>query len=153
MIPRYTRPAMGRIWEDENKFRIWLEIEVLACEAQAELGVIPKDAAKVIREKAKFNVRRILEIEEEVKHDVIAFLTNVGESVGPDSRFIHLGMTSSDVLDTALAVQMQQSAELLLQDLDALKEVLANRAKEHKFTMMVGRTHGIHAEPVTMGLK
>ena len=144
---------MGRIWEDENKFRIWLDIEIRACEAQADLGVIPKDAVKVIREKAKFNIPRILEIEEEVKHDVIAFLTNVGEYVGPESRFIHLGMTSSDVLDTALAVQMKQSAELMLQDLDELKGVLAKRAKEHKLTMMVGRTHGIHAEPVTMGLK
>jgi adenylosuccinate lyase len=144
---------MGRIWEDENKFRIWLEIEILACEAQANLGVIPPDAAKAIRQRAKFSIPRIVEIEEEVKHDVIAFLTNVGEAVGPESRFIHLGMTSSDVLDTALAVQMKQSAELLLQDLEELKSILARRAKEHKLTMMVGRTHGIHAEPVTMGLK
>ncbi len=144
---------MGRIWEDENRFRIWLEIEVLACEAQAELGVIPKNAVTTIRKKASFDAKRVLEIEEEVKHDVIAFLTNVGEYVGPESRFIHLGMTSSDVLDTALAVQMKQSAELLLQDLDGLKDVLAKRAKEHKFTMMIGRTHGIHAEPVTFGLK
>ncbi|MEX2116284.1 MAG: adenylosuccinate lyase [Bacteroidota bacterium] len=153
MIPRYTRPAMGRIWEDENRFRIWLEIELLACEAQAELGVIPKAAATTIRKKAAFDVKRILEIEEEVKHDVIAFLTNVGEHIGPESRFVHLGMTSSDVLDTALAVQMKQSAELLLKDLDDLRAALAKRAKEHKFTMMVGRTHGIHAEPVTLGLK
>lgn len=153
MIPRYTRPAMGNIWEDENRFRIWLEIEVLACEAQADLGVIPKEAVKTIRSKAKFDAKRVLEIEEEVKHDVIAFLTNVGEYVGPESRFIHLGMTSSDVLDTALAVQMKQSAELLLKDLEGLKDVLAKRAKEHKFTMMIGRTHGIHAEPVTFGLK
>lgn len=144
---------MGRIWEDENRFRIWLEIELLACEAQAELGVIPKAAATTIRKKAAFDVKRILEIEEEVKHDVIAFLTNVGEHIGPESRFVHLGMTSSDVLDTALAVQMKQSAELLLKDLDDLRAALAKRAKEHKFTMMVGRTHGIHAEPVTLGLK
>jgi adenylosuccinate lyase len=153
MIDRYTRPAMGEIWEDENKFRIWLEIETLTCEAQAELGVIPKEAVKVIREKGNFNVARILEIEQEVKHDVIAFLTNVGEYIGPESRFIHLGMTSSDVLDTALAVQMKQSGALLLKGLEGLKEVLARRAKEFKHTIMVGRTHGVHAEPVTFGLK
>ena len=144
---------MGKIWEDDNKFRIWLEIEILACEAQAKLGVIPVDAAAMIRKKAAFDVERVLEIENEVKHDVIAFLTNVGEHVGPESRFIHLGMTSSDVLDTALAVQMKQSAELLLKGQERLKEVLARRAKEFKFTPMVGRTHGIHAEPVTFGLK
>ena len=153
MIERYTRPAMGKIWEDENKFRVWLEIEMLACEAQAKLGVIPKKVVKLIREKGNFKVSRILEIEQEVKHDVIAFLTNVGEYVGPESRFIHLGMTSSDVLDTALAVQMKQSAELLLKGLEGLKKVLARRAKEFKHTIMVGRTHGIHAEPVTFGLK
>jgi len=153
MIARYTRPAMGRIWEDENRFRIWLDIETLACEAQAELGIVPKESVKVIREKADFNVARILEIESEVKHDVIAFLTNVGEYVGPESRFIHLGMTSSDVLDTALAVQMKQSAELLLEDMKLLRDVLAKRAKEFKYTVMIGRTHGIHAEPVTFGLK
>jgi adenylosuccinate lyase len=144
---------MGNIWEDENKFRVWLNIELLACEAQAELGVIPKEAMKVIREKANFNIARILEIEQEVKHDVIAFLTNVGEYVGADSRFIHLGMTSSDVLDTALAVQMKQSAELLIKGMEGLKEVLARRAKEFKHTIMIGRTHGIHAEPITFGLK
>ncbi|MFN0158133.1 MAG: adenylosuccinate lyase [Bacteroidota bacterium] len=153
MIARYTRPVMGRIWEDENKYRIWLEIEVLACEAQAELGVIPKDAAKVIREKGRFDIKRIDEIENEVKHDVIAFLTSVGECVGPESRFIHLGMTSSDVLDTSLAVQMKQSGELLLSGLHKLAEVLARRAREFKTTPMVGRTHGIHAEPTTFGLK
>jgi adenylosuccinate lyase len=153
MIQRYTRPEMGKVWTDENKFSIWLEIELLACEAQAELGVIPKEAVKVIREKANFNVEHILKIEEEVKHDVIAFLTNVGENVGPESRFIHLGMTSSDVLDTALAIQMKQSAELLLKGLEGLKDVLAKRAKEYKHTVMIGRTHGIHAEPITFGLK
>ncbi|MEK9136372.1 MAG: adenylosuccinate lyase, partial [Bacteroidota bacterium] len=153
MISRYTRPEMGKIWEDQNKFAIWLEIEILACEAQAELGVIPKEAVKVIREKASFNVAKIDEIEREVKHDVIAFLTNVGEYVGTESRFIHLGMTSSDVLDTCLAVQMKQSGELLLADLQKLAEVLARRAKEFKKTIMVGRTHGIHAEPTTFGLK
>jgi adenylosuccinate lyase len=153
MIERYTRPAMGKIWEDENKFRIWLEIETLACEAEAELGLVPKEAVKVIREKGNFTVARILEIEQEVKHDVIAFLTNVGEYVGPESRFIHLGMTSSDVLDTALAVQMKQSGELLQKGLEGLKEVLARRAKEFKYTVMIGRTHGIHAEPITFGFK
>jgi len=153
MIRRYTRPAMGKIWDEENKFRIWLEIEILACEAQAELGVVPPEAVKVIREKARFYIPRIEDIEREVKHDVIAFLTNVGEYVGPEARYIHLGMTSSDVLDTCLAVQMKQSGELLLEDLRALATVLARRAREFKTTVMVGRTHGIHAEPVTFGLK
>lgn len=153
MIPRYTRPEMGSIWEDQNKFALWLEIEILACEAQSDLGVIPKEAVKTIREKASFNVARIDEIEREVKHDVIAFLTNVGEHVGPEARFIHLGMTSSDVLDTCLAMQMKQSGELLLSDLQKLADVLARRAKEFKKTIMVGRTHGVHAEPTTFGLK
>jgi adenylosuccinate lyase len=153
MIDRYTRPEMGAIWAEENKFRIWLEIEILACEAQAELGVIPKEAVQVIRRKAKFDAKRVAEIEREVNHDVIAFLTNVGEYVGPESRFIHLGMTSSDVLDTAMAVQMKQSAERILKDLSVLEEVLARRAKEFKYTPTVGRTHGIHAEPTTFGLK
>jgi adenylosuccinate lyase len=153
MIDRYTRQVMGRIWTEENKFRIWLEIEILACEAQAALGVIPREAAAAIRQKARFSTSRISEIEREVKHDVIAFLTNVGEHVGAESRYIHLGMTSSDVLDTALAVQMKQSGELLLEDLRALATVLAHRAHEFKDTVMVGRTHGIHAEPTTFGLK
>lgn len=144
---------MGHIWEDENRFRVWLEIELLACEAQAELGNIPKEAARTIRAKAKFDAKRVLEIENEVKHDVIAFLTNVGEHVGPESRFIHDGMTSSDVLDTSLAVQMKQSGELLLGDLEALQTVLGRRAREFKRTVMMGRTHGIHAEPITLGLK
>ncbi|HLF19227.1 MAG TPA: adenylosuccinate lyase [Bacteroidota bacterium] len=153
MIARYRRPEMGRIWEDENRFRIWLEIEIRACEAQANLGLIPHQALEVIRSKAKFEADRVLEIENEVKHDVIAFLTNVGEYVGPESRFIHLGMTSSDVLDTSLAVQLKQSAELLLSDLENLKSVLGMRAKEFKNTLMIGRTHGVHAEPTTFGLK
>ena len=153
MIARYTRPQMGSIWSDENRFRIWLEIEILACEAQSTLGVVPPKSLEAIRSRAKFNVARVLEIEQEVKHDVIAFLTNVGEYVGPDSRFIHLGMTSSDVLDTALAVQMKQSAELLINGLAGLRDVLARRAREFKNTIMVGRTHGIHAEPTTFGLK
>ncbi|MBA4312230.1 MAG: adenylosuccinate lyase [Chlorobiaceae bacterium] len=153
MIPRYTRREIGKIWSEENKFQTWLDIEILACEAQAELGVIPRDAVKVIREKAKFNVKRIDEIEAEVKHDVIAFLTNVGEYVGAESRFIHLGMTSSDVLDTGLAIQMKQSADLLLKDMRELEIILARRAKEFKYTLTIGRTHGVHAEPTTFGLK
>ena len=153
MIARYTRPAMGRIWEEHNKFQIWLDIEILACEAQAENGVIPREAVEVIRSKASFDVARIEEIEREVKHDVIAFLTSVGEHVGPEARYIHLGMTSSDVLDTCLAVQMKQAGEILLGGLGKLSDVLARRAKEFKNTVMVGRTHGIHAEPTTFGLK
>jgi adenylosuccinate lyase len=153
MIARYTRPAMGRIWEDHNKFHIWLDIEILACEAQADLGVIPREAVEVIRAKATFDVGRIDEIEREVKHDVIAFLTNVGEHVGPEARFIHLGMTSSDILDTCLSIQMKQAGEMLLAGLARLSDVLARRAKEFKTTIMVGRTHGIHAEPTTFGLK
>lgn len=153
MIARYTRPQMARIWEDENKYRLWLEIELLACEAQADRGIVPREAARLIRKRAAYSIPRILEIEEEVKHDVIAFLTNIGEHVGPEARFIHLGMTSSDVLDTALAVQMKQSGELLLKDMEDLKGTLAGKAKEYKFTVMVGRTHGIHAEPITLGLK
>ena len=153
MIERYTRPAMGGLWTDEHRYDIWLRIEVLACEAQARLGAVPDDALRTIRERARFDVRRIAEIEAEVKHDVIAFLTSVAEHVGSASRYVHRGMTSSDVLDTALAVQMKQAGELLLEDLDALTEVLARRAREFKMTVMVGRTHGVHAEPTTFGLK
>jgi len=144
---------MGAIWSDENRFSIWLEIEILACEAQAKLGVIPEEAVREIRDKARFDVKRILEIEEVTKHDVIAFTTNVAEYVGPASRFIHMGMTSSDVLDTCLAVQLKQAGELLMKDLVALHDVLARRAQEFKYTICIGRTHGIHAEPVTFGLK
>lgn len=153
MIERYTRPDMGAIWSDHNKYAIWLEIEILACEAQAELGIVPHDAVREIREKARFDVARIHEIEEVTKHDVIAFTTNVAEYVGPSSRFVHLGMTSSDVLDTALAVQLKQAGELLLTDLVAFRDILARRAKEFKYTATIGRTHGIHAEPTTFGLK
>ncbi|MFZ4621880.1 MAG: adenylosuccinate lyase [Bacteroidota bacterium] len=153
MIARYTRPEMGAIFTDDNRYAIWLEIELLACEAQAELGAVPKESVKTIREKAKFDIERINQIEAEVKHDIIAFLTSVGEFVGPDSRFIHLGMTSSDVVDTALSVQMKQAGEILLKDLVALRDVLARRAKEFKMTVMIGRSHGIHAEPTTFGLK
>ncbi len=153
MIPRYTRPEMGGIWTDRSKFAAWLEIEMLACEAQASLGKIPPEVIPAIRAKAGFDVRRIEEIEAEVKHDVIAFLTSVGEHVGPDARYIHIGMTSSDLLDTGLALQLKQSGDLLLRDLQMLSDVLSRRAKEFKYTIMMGRTHGIHAEPITFGLK
>lgn len=153
MIARYTRPEMGNIFTDENRYAIWLEIEILACEAQAQLGAIPADAPAAIRAKAKFDVERINQIEAEVKHDIIAFLTSVGEFVGPESRFIHLGMTSSDVVDTALSVQMKQAGEQLMKGLVALRDVLERRAKEFKMTVMIGRSHGIHAEPTTFGLK
>jgi adenylosuccinate lyase len=153
MIPRYTRKEMGDIWSDENKYAIWLEIEILTCEAQAELGLIPAETAKTIRQKAGFDVARINEIEEVTKHDVIAFLTNVEEYVGEPSRYIHLGMTSSDILDTCLAVQMKQAGEIIMKDLERLRDVLATKAREYKYTMCVGRSHGIHAEPTTFGLK
>ncbi len=153
MIDRYKLPEISSIWEEENKYRIWLDIEIFACEAQARLGRIPADAVEEIRQKARFDVQRILEIEQTVQHDVIAFLTNVAEYVGPASRFIHYGMTSSDVLDTALAVQMKQAGELILEKLYQLRDVLKTRSVEFKDTVMVGRTHGVHAEPITFGLK
>ncbi|MDP6572658.1 MAG: adenylosuccinate lyase [Rhodospirillales bacterium] len=153
MIPRYSRPQMAAIWEPENRFRIWLEIEAHACDAQAELGVIPKEAAKAVRDKGAFEVARIDEIEAETRHDVIAFLTNLAEHVGPEARFVHQGMTSSDVLDTCLAVQLSQAADILLADLDAVLAALGKRAFEHKETPCIGRSHGIHAEPTTFGLK
>ena len=153
MIPRYSRPEMTAIWSDENRFRIWLDIEVHACDAQAKLGVIPKRAAATIRRKAGFNIKEIDRIERKTKHDVIAFLTSVAKRVGPDSRFIHQGMTSSDVLDTALAVQLVQATDLLDKGLDQLLKALRRLARKHKFTPMIGRSHGIHAEPVTLGLK
>ena len=153
MIPRYSRPEAVSIWESENKFRIWLEIEAYACEAQAKLGVIPASVPKSIWEKGKFEVARIDEIEKEVKHDVIAFLTNLAEHVGEDARFIHQGMTSSDILDTCFAVQLTQVSDILLADIDRLLIALKKRALEHQYTLCMGRSHGIHAEPVTMGLK
>lgn len=155
MIPRYSRPEMVAIWSPETKFRIWFEIEAYACEALAELGVIPKEAAKTIWEKgdaAKFDVARIDEIEAVTKHDVIAFLTHLAEFIGPDSRFVHQGMTSSDVLDTTLNVQLVRAADLLLADMDRVLAALKKRAFEHKDTVRIGRSHGIHAEPTTMGL-
>jgi adenylosuccinate lyase len=153
MIPRYSRPQMASIWEPEAKFRIWFEIEAHALDKMAENGIVPKDAAAAVWEKGAFEVERIDAIEAEVKHDVIAFLTNVAEHVGPEARFLHQGMTSSDVLDTCLAVQLKRSADLLIEDLDELLEVLKRRAFEHKLTPTIGRSHGIHAEPVTFGLK
>ncbi|MEC8319025.1 MAG: adenylosuccinate lyase [Pseudomonadota bacterium] len=153
MIPRYSRPEMAAIWTPENKFKIWFEIEAHACDAQAELGVIPKAAAAAVWERGAFEVARIDAIEREVKHDVIAFLTNLAEHVGEEARFVHQGMTSSDVLDTCLAVQLTQASDILLADLDALLAALERRAREHKVTPTVGRSHGIHAEPVTFGLK
>ncbi len=153
MIPRYTRSEMGAIWTEENKYRIWLEIEILAIEKQELLGIVPVGTAKNIRQKATFQVARIEEIERETKHDVIAFLTNIAESVGPESRFVHLGMTSSDVVDTAFSVQLMQAGKLLVGGIERLIAALALRAREFKHTPMIGRTHGIHAEPTTFGLK
>ncbi len=153
MIPRYSRPEMVAIWEPESKFQIWFEIEAHATDALAELGVVPKEAAQAIWAKGKFDVARIDEIELEVKHDVIAFLTNVAEHVGEESRFMHQGMTSSDVLDTCLAVQLARASDILLADIDALLAAIKKRAFEHKFTPTIGRSHGIHGEPVTFGLK
>ncbi len=153
MIERYTLPEMGNIWKDEFKFSTWLKIEILACEARCELGEVSKSDLDEIKNKAKFDAARILEIEKTTKHDVIAFLTNVSEYVGPASRHIHYGMTSSDILDTTLSYQMKSAGELLLKRLLELKDALKKRAVEHKNTVCVGRSHGIHAEPTTMGLK
>jgi adenylosuccinate lyase len=153
MIPRYTREEISSIWSDENKFKIWLEIEILACEAQNKLGLIPDSSLKNIKAKAKFNVKRILKIEETVKHDVIAFLTNVAEYVGIDSRFVHMGMTSSDILDTTLSVQMKQAGKILMNELLKIKNLLYKKAKKYKYLTEIGRSHGVHAEPITLGLK
>ena len=153
MIERYTYPEMGRIWTDENEFQTMLDIEICACEIMAELGEIPAEAVPVIKAKAKFTVPRIREIEKETRHDILAFLTAVAENVGDESKYIHLGLTSSDVKDTALGVMMKQAAGILLDDLEKFHAVLKRRAAEHKHTVMIGRTHGIHAEPLTLGLK
>ncbi len=156
MIPRYTRPEMAAIWDPQTRYRIWFEIEAHAADAMAELGIIPKAAAKAIWDKgktAKFDVARIDAIEREVKHDVIAFLTHLAEIVGPEARFVHQGMTSSDVLDTCLNVQLVRAADLLIADVDRLLAALKRRAFEHKLTPTIGRSHGIHAEPTTFGLK
>ena len=153
MIPRYTRPEMARIWSDENRFRTWLAVEVAATETLAEAGIVPKDAAKAIRERADFNVERIFQIEAEVKHDVIAFTTAVAEIVGPHARWFHYGLTSNDVVDTAQALLIQQASSQIAGDLERLADVLEHRAWEFKDTPMIGRTHGIHAEPITFGFK
>lgn len=153
MIKRYTRLRMGEIWTRKYRFQKMLEVEILACEAQSLRGSIPGQAVKTIRERAKFDISRIDEIEAEIHHDVIAFLTSVAENVGEESRYIHLGLTSSDVLDTALSVQMREAGQLLKKDIEELLGVLKEKAKEHKDTVMIGRTHGIHAEPMTFGLK
>src|SRR5665213_2879325 len=153
MIPRYSRPEMAAIWTPETRFRIWFEIEAHALDAMAELGMVPKAAAAAVWARGKFEVERIDAIEAEVRHDVIAFLTNVTEHVGPEARFLHQGMTSSDVLDTCLAVQLARASDILIADLDRLLEVLKTRAFEHKLTPTIGRSHGIHAEPTTFGLK
>lgn len=153
MIPRYSREQLVKIWTPNNKFKIWLNIEILACEAQCELGIIPKNSLKIIKKKADFEVERIDTIEKEVKHDVIAFLTNLAENVGIDSRFIHQGMTSSDVLDTCLSVQMKQSCKIIISELRELIEIIREKAIEHKNTICIGRSHGIYAEPTTFGIK
>src|ERR1700761_158582 len=156
MIPRYSRPEMVAIWEPQTRFKIWFEIEAYACDALAEFGVIPKESARAIWERAgnvTFDVARIDEIEREVKHDVIAFLTHLGEFIGPDARFVHQGMTSSDVLDTCLSVQLKRAADILIADTDALLAALKTRAFEYKLTPTIGRSHGIHAEPTTFGVK
>jgi len=153
MIPRYTRPEMGKIWEDENRYSKWLEVEIAACEAMAKEGLVPAQALKNIKERAGFSVKRILEIEKQTKHDVIAFLTNLEEYIGPDSRYIHLGLTSSDVLDTSFALLLKEAMERIIAGAEEFMEVIRRRAMEHKYTAMIGRSHGIHAEPITFGLK
>jgi len=153
MIERYTRPAMGRIWSEENKLATWWRVELEVCRVQNERGIIPDEALQEIESRAKFSVKRIQEIEEEVKHDVIAFLTNISENVGPAARFIHKGMTSSDLLDTALALQLSEAGQLILADLNQLEKILTEKSIEYKDCLMIGRTHGVHAEPITFGFK
>ncbi|MEL6164841.1 MAG: adenylosuccinate lyase, partial [Cyanobacteria bacterium J06628_3] len=153
MIERYTLPEMGNIWTDAYRFQTWLQVEIAVCEAQADLGYIPAEAVREIKSKANFDVKRVLEIEAEVRHDVIAFLTNVNEYVGDAGRYIHLGMTSSDVLDTALSLQMLASLDLIIQKQEELITAIRERAREHRYTVMIGRSHGIHAEPMTFGFK
>ena len=153
MIERYSRKEMVKIWSQEEKFNIWFQLEAHACDAQAELGVIPKKSAEIIWEKGKFDINKIDEIEKTTKHDVIAFLTNLAEYIGEDARFIHQGMTSSDILDTTLSIQLRNASDILLNDIDKLLETLKKRSFEHKHTITIGRSHGIHAEPITFGLK
>jgi adenylosuccinate lyase len=153
MIPRYTRPEMGRIWSEENGFRKWLDVEILAAEGLSKLGKVPRAAIARIRKKARFNVKRIREIEAEVKHEIIAFLSSVAESIGDDARYLHVGMTSSDVMDTGLAIQFKEASAILERDIEDLLQVLRRQAHKYKRTVMIGRTHGVHAEPITFGLK
>lgn len=153
MIERYTRPEMGAIWSEENRFQAWLEVEILACEAWAELGVIPKEDVEAIRKNAKINIPRIHEIEAETRHDVVAFTRQIAETLGPESKWVHYGLTSTDVVDTALSYLLLQANRILLKDLDDFIDVLQEKALEHKYTVMMGRTHGVHAEPTTFGLK
>jgi adenylosuccinate lyase len=153
MIPRYTHPDMGRIWSEERRYETWLQVETAAAEAMAEVGIIPQDAARDIREKSRFDVARIAAIEETTQHDVIAFTTAVAEHIGPSARWLHFGLTSSDVVDTAQAIQMREATDLLISDVEALLDAVRVRAEEHRRTPMIGRTHGVHAEPMTFGLK
>lgn len=153
MIERYTLPNMGKIWSEENKFEKWLRIEILACEAYSQIGIVPKEAVERIRSKAKVDIGRIKEIEKTLKHDLISFLTSIEEQIGDDSQYLHMGLTSADVVDTALSCQMVEAASLIIEDLISLKDILGRKALEHKDTLMIGRTHGVHAEPITFGLK
>ncbi|MGD7054444.1 adenylosuccinate lyase [Sutcliffiella horikoshii] len=153
MIERYTRPEMGAIWTEENRFQAWLEVEILACEAWAELGDIPKEDVKVLREKASFDIERIKEIEAETRHDVVAFTRAVSETLGDEKKWVHYGLTSTDVVDTALSYQLKQANEILLADIERFVTILKEKAQDHKYTVMMGRTHGVHAEPTTFGLK
>ncbi|MDP4086043.1 MAG: adenylosuccinate lyase [Bacillota bacterium] len=153
MIDRYTRPEMGAIWTEENRFKAWLEVEILACEAWSVLGEIPKEDVKNLREHASFNIERIKEIEEETRHDVVAFTRAVSETLGEERKWVHYGLTSTDVVDTALSYVLKQANEILIKDIENFIEILKNKAKEHKYTVMMGRTHGVHAEPTTFGLK
>ncbi|MBI4711298.1 MAG: adenylosuccinate lyase, partial [Candidatus Omnitrophica bacterium] len=153
MISRYTRPAMAKVWTEENKLQKWLEVELAALEGLAQYGYIPKDVPAKVRSRAKFDVERVKEIEKVVNHDVIAFLTNLSENVGPVGRYVHFGLTSSDILDTGLSLQVQEASDLLIRELKKLISLLGKKAKEHARTLMVGRSHGVHAEPITFGLK
>jgi len=153
MIARYTHPEMGRLWSDQRRFETWLQVEIAAAEAMADGGIVPAEAAREIRERAVVDVKRIDEIEAVTRHDVIAFTTSIAEHVGPSARWLHFGLTSSDVIDTALALQLREACDLVLADLDALSAAVRGRADEHRHTAMIGRTHGVHAEPTTFGLK
>ena len=153
MIDRYTRPEMGAIWTEENRYKAWLEVEILACEAWAELGEIPKVDVVKIRENASFDMNRIKEIEEETRHDVVAFTRAVSETLGEERKWVHYGLTSTDVVDTALSYLIKQANEIFLKDLERFVDILKDKAQAHKYTVMMGRTHGVHAEPTTFGLK